>query len=198
MTQLQSLFQITGRGYPPANLAHAALVIIDSQEEYRSGVVKLTDIDKSILEIQRLLQAARDTGRPIVHLRHLGAAGGMLDPQGPRGQFIPETAPLEGEIIVDKRLPNAFSGTDLHEQLEKIGHLDLIICGYMTHSSLSSTVRASKDYGYRCTVPFTASATRDIPAADGGIIRAQDVHRVVMSALADNFAAVVPSVQDLL
>lgn len=198
MTQPQSLFEITGRGFSPARLANAAVVVIDSQEEYRSGVVKLPEIDSSIREIQRLLEAARKTERPIVHVRHLGTPGGMLDPQGPRGMFIAETAPIEGEIIVDKRLPNAFSGTELHERLEKIGHLDLIICGYMTHSSLSSTVRASKDFGYRCTLAYSACATRDLPATDGGVIKAADVHRVVMAALADNFAAVVPDVQSLL
>jgi nicotinamidase-related amidase len=85
----------------------------------------------------------------------------------------------------------------LHERLQALGHLDLIVCGFMTHSSVSSTVRACKDYGYRCTVVEAACATRDLPTLDGQVISANDVHRAEIIALADNFAAVVRSASEL-
>lgn len=109
---------------------------------------------------------------------------------------MPEAAPQPGESIVAKRLPNAFSGTELHELLQRLGRLDLIVCGFMTHSSVSTTVRAAKDYGYRCTLVDGACATRDLPMGDGSI-DADQVHRIEMTILADNFAVCVPNVDAL-
>jgi nicotinamidase-related amidase len=198
MTTPQTLLSLTGRTFAPASLRNATLIIIDAQEEYRSGVLKLPGLDAALAEITLLLNAARTLGRPIIHVKHMGIPDGLLDPRGPRGYHLPETAPLAGETVIEKRLPNAFSGTNLHEKLQSIGHLDLIICGFMTHSSISTTVRATKDFGYRCTVVDAACATRDLPTMDGQIIRAADMHRAEMVALADNFAAVVPTAKVLI
>jgi nicotinamidase-related amidase len=198
MSLPKTMFALTGRSHAPASLSNATLLIIDAQEEYRSGVLQLPGLDAALEEIAKLLAAARERGSAIVHIKHLGIPDGLLDPRGPRGLFLPESAPLPGEIIVEKRMPNAFNGTDLHERLQALGRLDLIVCGFMTHSSISTTVRATKDYGYRCTVVDTACATRDLPALDGQIISAADMHRAEMIALADNFAAVVPHASALL
>lgn len=198
MSYPQTMFQLTGRGHAPANLASATLVVIDVQEEYRSGVLALPGLDSALAEIANLLAAARSAGASIVHVKHLGIPGGLLDPSGPRGRHLPETAPLPEEIVVEKRLPNAFAGTELHDRLQTLGHLDLIVCGFMTHSSISTTVRAAKDYGYRCTLIDSACATRDLPAPDGSVIAAADVHRIEMITLADNFATVVPHVKSLI
>ncbi|MNN27511.1 Isochorismatase family protein [compost metagenome] len=67
----------------------------------------------------------------------------------------------------------------------------------MSHSSVSTTVRAAKDYGYRCTLVDAACATRDIPTPEGGVLSAQDLHRAELAALGDNFAAVVAQAQAL-
>jgi nicotinamidase-related amidase len=197
MSTPQTLFALTGRGHAPARLKNATLLIIDAQEEYRSGALQLPGLDAALEEIAQLLAAARKQGSAIVHIKHLGIPDGLLDPRGPRGLHLPEATPLPGEIIVEKRMPNAFSGTDLHERLQTLGHLDLIVCGFMTHSSVSSTVRATKDYGYRCTVVDAACATRDLPTLDGQVISAADMHRAEMIALADNFAVVVPQASSL-
>lgn len=197
MSDPKTLFQLLGRGYAPATLSKATLLLIDAQEEYRSGAFQLPDVEPAIREIATLLNAARNVGSPVVHVRHLGIPGGFLDPQGPRGHFIEGLAPLDGEPLVEKRLPNAFAGTDLHERLQQSGSLDLIICGFMTHSSISTTVRAAKDYGYRCTLVDTACATRDLPYQDD-LIPARDLHRMTLAALSDNYAMVVPQASALI
>ena len=197
MSDPKTLFQLTGRGYAPATLSKATLLIIDAQEEYRSGALQLPDVDAAVAEITTLLQAARRLGTPVVHVRHLGIPGGLLDPQGPRGHFLADLEPENGEPVIEKRLPNAFAGTELHERLQQLGHLDLIVCGFMTHSSVSTTVRAAKDYGYRCTLVDSACATRDLPYA-GELIGARQLHRMELAALADNYAIVVPQARALI
>ena len=187
-----TMFHLSGRGYPPAKLSNASLVIIDAQKEYLSGPLALSGMADAVANIGRMLEAARKAGRPIIHVRHLGTGGGLFDPQGPRGEFIPGLEPKGDEIIIEKRMPNAFKNTKLHETLQALGHLDLIVCGFMSHSSVSTTVRRAKDYGYRCTLVEDACATRDLPFKDG-VIPAAQIQQSEMAIMADNFACVTPT-----
>lgn len=189
MSDVKTMFQLSGRGHSPFTLSNATLLIIDAQKEYLSGPLQLSGIEDAVEHIAQLLQTARAANRPIVHVKHLGTVGGLFDPQGERGEFIEKAAPLEGERIIEKRMPNAFNNTGLHDVLQSLGGVDLIVCGFMTHSSISTTVRASKDYGYRCTLVEDACATRNLPYK-GGVLSAEQVKQVGMATMADNFAAV--------
>ena len=188
MPALKTMFQLTGRGYAAANLSNASLLIIDAQNEYLSGPLALSGMDAATANIARLLEAARKARRPVIHIRHLGTVGGMFDPQGERGAFIKGLEPQGDELIIEKRMPNAFNDTGLQKTLENLGSLDVIVCGFMSHSSVSTTVRAAKDYGLRCTLVEDACATRDLPTPDGGVISAQQVQRTEMAIMNDNFA----------
>jgi nicotinamidase-related amidase len=187
MSVPQTMFQLSGRDYPAFNLSHAILVIVDAQREYLSGPLALSGIDAAVANIKQLLAAARAANRPIVHVRHLGTKDGLFDPNGERGKVIPGLEPLEGEIEIEKVLPSAFHGTRLKEKLEDLGS-DLVVCGFMSHSSVSTTVRAARNLGFRCTLVEDACATRDLPYK-GGVLSAEHVHQTEMAIMADNFAA---------
>lgn len=146
MSVPKTMFQLSGRGYAAATLSHATVVIIDAQKEYLSGPLALSGMDAAVANIKQLVAAARAAGRPIVHVRHLGTVGGLFDPQGERGEFIPGLEPQGDETIIGKLLPSAFHGTELLDRLQNLGSLDLIVCGFMSHSSVSTTVRAAKNW----------------------------------------------------
>ena len=101
-----------------------------------------------------------------------------------------EAAPVSGEAVVEKALPNAFAGTNLQEVLEGFGRKQLVLAGFMTHMCVSSTARAALDLGYRTAVVSDASATRHLPAPGGGTIAAADLHAAELAALADRFSIV--------
>lgn len=187
MSVPKTMFQLSGRGYAAANLSQATLIIIDAQKEYLAGPLALSGMDAAVANIKQLLGAARAVGRPIVHVRHLGTHGGLFDPQGERGEFISGLEPQGDETVVEKLLPSAFHGTELKKRLEDLGPLDLIVCGFMSHSSVSTTVRAAKNLGFRCTLVEDACATRDLPHK-GGVLSAEHVHQTEMAIMADNFA----------
>ena len=196
MSVPKTMFQLSGRGYAPANPNHATLLIIDAQKEYLSGPLALTGIESAAANIAQLLAAARAANRPVVHVRHLGTVGGLFDPQGERGEFIPGLEPEADETLIGKLLPSAFHGTDLEKRLQEIGSLDLIVCGFMSHSSVSTTVRAAKNLGFRCTLVEDACATRDLPYKDG-VLSAEQVQQTEMAIMADNFATLAQT-RDLL
>jgi len=187
MPALKTMFQLTGRGYAAANLSNASLLIIDAQNEYLNGPLALSGMDAATANIALLLEAARKAKRPVIHIRHLGTVGGMFDPQGERGAFIKGLEPQGDELIIEKRMPNAFNDTGLQKALENLGSLDVIVCGFMSHSSVSTTVRAAKNLGFRCTLVEDACATRDLPYK-GRVLTAEHVQQTEMAIMADNFA----------
>ena len=187
-----TLLQMRGAAIAQARLSDASLVIIDAQAEYQSGRVRLDGIDLALARIERLLARARAAGTPVFHVRQLGQAGSLFDGAG--GDILPQAAPAGAEPVIEKRLPNAFAGTALHERLQQAGRRNLILAGFMTHMCVSASARAGLDLGYQVTIAGDCAATRALPAWDGGAPLAADlVHRVALAELADRFAAVVPS-----
>ena len=193
----KTLLQLAGATPTPSRLGASVLVLIDIQNEYFDGPVRLTGVEAAAKAAAGLLARARALGAPVVHVRHRGRPGGAFDPDAPRGQIHASVAPLAGETVIDKGLPNAFAGTGLAEALEAIGPRPLIVAGFMTHMCVSATVRAALDRGLISTVALDATATRDLPdptdGTGGGGLPADTVHRAALAAIADRFATVVPT-----
>lgn len=190
----QTLLQLRGASIAQARLSDASLVIIDAQAEYRTGRVKLDGIDPALARIETLLSRARAAGAPVFHIRQMGQAGSLFDGAG--GEILPQAAPANAEPVIEKRLPNAFAGTELRERLQQAGRRNLILAGFMTHMCVSASARAGLDLGFQVTIAGDCAATRSLPAADGGApIGADVVHRVALAELADRFAAVIMSAE---
>ncbi|HNX34979.1 MAG TPA: cysteine hydrolase family protein [Kiritimatiellia bacterium] len=194
----QTLLQIAEVKLEPSHLSGSVLIIVDAQREYVDGKLRLDGIDTSLKEASLLLERARKSGTPIIHVVHKGKPGGALfNPDGPYVEIAGPVAPRADETIVTKTLPNAFSGTTLEETLSRLGRKNLIVIGYMTHMCVSSTVRAAVDHGYHTTVVAKATATRSLPSPEGENISAQTLQRATLAALADRFAVVVQNAKDI-
>ena len=62
---------------------------------------------------------------------------------------------------------------------------------------ISSTARAALDLGIPTTIVAKATATRDLPSVQGGIIAAETVQAAALAELADRFAAIVSDAEAL-
>jgi nicotinamidase-related amidase len=192
----QTLLQMAGAGRAPAKLSESVLVIIDAQKEYRDGALPLVGISAAVDASAKLLARARKAGTPVVHVKHRGG-GALFNPAGPFFDIVEPLQPVTGETVIEKRLPNAFAGTNLQQVLESSGRRQLIMIGFMTHMCLSTTVRAALDLGYATTVVGSATATRDLPDGNGGTVSAAEVQQASLAALADRFAVVVSRGSDI-
>jgi nicotinamidase-related amidase len=191
MSGAKTLLQMAGVKPAPASLSDAAVVIIDAQEEYVSGKLPLASVEAALGRIADLLAAARAAGAPVIHVAQRGRPGGLFDPDGPGFRFAPQSAPLSGEAVVEKPLPNAFAKTDLADKLLATGRKSVVIAGFMTHMCVSATTRSALDHGYAVTVAADAAATRDLPDPLGGPdLPAAQVHRTALAELADRFATI--------
>ena len=194
MSQPQTLLSMAGVPATPPNLSASAVVMIDAQREYLDGRLPLSGVTAALEEGSRLLSAARQAGRPVIHVRHKGRAGGLFDPETTAYSIAEAVFPVGDEPVVTKTLPNSFAGTELAELLAGLKLENLLVAGFMTHMCVSSTVRAATDLGYRSAVIAGACATRDLPDGQGGVVPAEQLQRAELAALADRFAVVVDSV----
>jgi nicotinamidase-related amidase len=190
MTAPKTLLELAGADLNLPGLSNACLVLIDLQYEYLAGPIALPDARRAIANTSRLLARARDRGASIFHVAHKGRPGGLFDRTAERGAIVSELAPLPGEAVIEKGLPNAFAGTDLQVQLAATGRKDIILAGLMTHMCVSSTARVGLDLGFRITVDANSCATRDLPDGRGGAISAATVHEVALAELSDRFAII--------
>ena len=168
-----------------------ALIVIDMQRDFCSpgGYAQQAGIDIArmqavVLQVQRLLGAARAAGLTVVHTRegHLPdlsdcppaklarsvAAGAPIGSIGPLGRllvrgeqghdFVPSLHPLPDEVVIDKPGYGAFHNTALGAVLRRQGIRRLILCGVTTEVCVHSTLREAVDRGYVCTTVGDATA----------------------------------------
>ena len=187
----KTLRDVSGLGTQPPALRGSALLLIDCQNTYREGIMQLAGVEAALAEAQHMLERARAAGVPVFHVRHDAGAGSPYDLSQRSGQISDEVAPRDNEPVITKHYPNAFVQTDLEEQLRASGATDVILAGFMTHMCVNSTARGAFNLGFRPTVVAAATATRDLPDADGGIVPASALQVASLAGLRDLFAVVV-------
>lgn len=152
------------------------------------------NISQAIENTIGLLAAARRHGMPIAHTRIVYAEDGSdanvhclkvprlltLTESNPASHFVPELQPRKGEIVIRKRLPSAFFGTDLAGMLLAKGADTIIIAGCTT----SGCVRAS-------ALDAMCNGFRPMVVSDCVGDRAEGPHKANLFDLGQKYADVV-------
>ncbi len=193
----KTLSELVGLDGTPCSFGESALIVIDCQETYLSGPMKLEGVEEALDEVEQALALARKAGSPVFHIAHDAGPGSLYDVQAESGKIADQVAPAGEEPTIVKNYPNSFAQTDLHDRLQKLEVKNLIVVGFMTHMCVSSTARGAFDLGYRTTVVGDATATRDLPTADGQVVQAANVREAALAGLSDLVAVVVKSTKDL-
>jgi len=143
----------------------AALVSVDFERGYTTrgspffapGVVAAVD------QAARLLQQARASDLLVVHTHVVydpgGLNGGVWIRKAPAlmalaagtqaVEFIPEVAPIDGEVVFQKQYPSAFFGTSLTALLNVRRVDTVILMGCTTSGCIRATAVDAISYGFR-------------------------------------------------
>ncbi len=189
----------------------AALVVIDVQESFRARPLWEAVGDPGIAKpVQRLVDAARAAGDLVVWVLHAEpGTGGVFDPASGHVRIFDELQARPGEPVLTKTAHNAFTTTNLQQQLTERGIRDLVLCGMRTEQCVETTARVGSDLGFAVTFVTDATTTFPIPhweapadlsvddlLADPRTLSVADVIARTEYALAGRFATVT-SVQTL-
>jgi nicotinamidase-related amidase len=193
----KTLREVVGLGQETASLSDSALIMIDLQNTYRSGLMQLCGVEEAMLEAVKLLAIARELKMPIFHIQHDAGPGSPYDTQAQIGAICEEVAPIDGEPVIVKNYPNSFFNTDLDQQLKAANIKSIVLAGFMTHMCVNSTAHGGFNLGYAVTVVASATATRPLQAANGKVLGAQEVHDGAIASTRDLYAAIADTVADL-
>ena len=90
-------------------------------------------------------------------------------------EIVPELAPIEGEIVIDKPGKGAFYATPMEHVLRNQGIRSLLVAGVTTEVCVQTSVREANDRGFECLVldDCTASYFPEFHQATLAMIAAQ-------------------------
>ena len=157
----------------------AALLIVDfvngfdDPEQFGGGNISEA-CDNSVA----LLEACRGLGLPIAHTRIVFNADGSdgnvfslkipplrdLSEDTPASQIVDRLKPRAGEIVVRKRLPSAFFGTDLAPNFTLRGVDTVLIAGCVTSGCIHASVLDVMCHGFRPILISDCVGDRDLAA----------------------------------
>ncbi len=177
---------------------HAALIVVDVQRAFDEweAAGKRRNNPHAVERIVDLLNAFRDRGLPVFHIRHEGTRPNSSFLPGGTGYPVKDEArELAGEAVIVKRVNSAFIGTDLEARLRaaKIG--TLVICGATTNHCVETTTRMAGNLGFDARLVRDATWTFDRVGPDGDTHSAEDIHAMTLANLNNEFALIVSAAE---
>ena len=157
-------------------------------------------VTRIVPDVKRLIEGFRAAGLPVIHTmechrpdlsdlppakRNRGAPTLRIGDDGPMGRILiagepgtailPELAPVDGEIVIEKPGKGAFYATPLGDILKDKGISQLVFAGVTTEVCVQTTMREANDRGYECVLveEATESYFPEFKAAAIAMIRAQ-------------------------
>jgi nicotinamidase-related amidase len=155
---------------PPSytNVARTALLVYDMQR----GIAKqISDAERVIAACKTAIDAARRVGMRIAYSKHMSLPRAWLGstqlrtamawqrvqkPEEVKSWFVrgseaaeivPELAPSDDDLVVEKFSMSALTGTSLDFALRDCGIVNLVIVGIALEIGIEPTVRSATDLG---------------------------------------------------
>ena len=162
--------------------ATTALLVIDLQNDTvgedgafaSSGAPAFAREHGVVERVERLAEAFRAAGAPVLHVWHVDEPGHVDSTRNAelyrsiadadalvRGTWgaEPVVVPREGDLVVEKQRMSAFNSTTLDTKLRGLGATSVVCCGAWTNWAVEHTCRDAADHGYDVVVVTDATAT---------------------------------------
>lgn len=130
-------------------------------------------LEQTVLpNIRRLQDGFRAHGLEVIHTRICSMTPDGRDrspghkrlrlhaaPGSKEAEFLPQIAPLPGEIVIDKTASGVFTSTNIEYVLRNLGVQALFVAGVYTNECVSTAIRDGSDLGFHMTLVHDACTT---------------------------------------
>ena len=161
-------------------MARTALLIIDIQRGAFDGI-RCGPIDGPEILVNNalsLLNAARESGAPIVLIQHCDAKGKVFEEGSVHWELHEALAPQHGETVLQKYESSAFEGTNLAGMLEGMNATELVLCGLQSEHCVSNTAKAALSKGFAVTIAQDGHSTWPSAGRSANEIKEQVNHEL--------------------
>lgn len=165
-----------------------ALIVIDVQESFRARPDWQQMRNPHLADqVNRLVDASRAAGDLVVWVLHSEPGSGtVFDPALGHVRLMDELDRQPDEPLVVKTSVNAFTTTNLAQQLVQRGIRNLLVCGIRTDQCCETTTRVASDLGFDVTFVTDATTTSPID----GVTAEQLIERTERVLAAREFARI--------
>ena len=138
-----------------------ALLVIDVQNEYISGKLKVTYPADSLVKITKAIGYAKDENILVIIVQHtaLDEAQQVFVKGSYEWELHNEIKKVRPDFYIEKNFPSAFVNTSLENYLRENGIETVVICGYVTQICCDTTARYAKHLGFNVEFLCDATAT---------------------------------------
>jgi nicotinamidase-related amidase len=138
-----------------------SLLIIDMQVCNLEGAQPAYGAHDLLRKVSNLADRARSAAALVVYVQHGGPKGAIDEPGTPGWEIHPRIAPKAGELVVQKRHPDAFQDTELQRELDALGVRELVVVGIQTEYCIDTTCRRAYSLGYEVILVEDGHSTWD-------------------------------------
>lgn len=123
-----------------------------------------------IEKINSLSEKFRNSGHPVIYIKHNGVRENYLLPHTADFKILPELVQDASDITVIKEVNDAFYNTELESVLIQKNINELYICGCATDFCVDTTIKSALNKDYKIHVASDAHTTTNRPHVDAPTI----------------------------
>ena len=142
--------------------------------------------------MESLLKIWRNKKYPVIHIQHLSDnIHSIMHPNNEGSEFKDIVKPIEGEVVIQKKVNSAFIGTNLEEYLHTNGIGKVVIVGLTTPHCVSTTTRVSGNLGFDTYLISDATAAFGMKGPNDIYYSAEEIHAISLATLHEEFATIL-------
>lgn len=167
------------------------LIVINAQEGLLDATQPGRNNTEAEKKISELLKHWRVKRLPVVHIKHVSDDPSSIFYRHSIGcGFLPETAPVGQEEVIEKSGSSGFAGTSLESYLKGIDAAQVVLCGFTANECIDATARDAAALGFSTCVVGDATAMFDMRSPDGKLLKAERLHRLTLANIGAYYAEV--------